>query len=153
MTDLAVQFAGVSKKYPHFTLQDVDLELPTGSIMGFVGANGAGKSTTIRILMGLIHQDCGTVEVLNHTRPRATGRSQARYRLCLGRHAAIRFAHPCLASGRSRRTRSAGEESTSCSTELYRMGNTRDYRAYALLFRLSATRELTEKRTKTASVR
>ena len=69
MTDLAVQFAGVSKKYPHFALQDVDLELPTGSIMGFVGANGAGKSTTIRILMGLIHQDCGTVEVLNHTMP------------------------------------------------------------------------------------
>jgi ABC-2 type transport system ATP-binding protein len=69
MTDLAVQFAGVSKKYPHFTLQDVDLELPTGSIMGFVGANGAGKSTTIRILMGLIHQDCGTVEVLNHSMP------------------------------------------------------------------------------------
>jgi ABC-2 type transport system ATP-binding protein len=69
MTDLAVQFAGVSKKYPHFTLQDVDLELPTGTIMGFVGANGAGKSTTIRILMGLIHQDCGTVKVLNHTMP------------------------------------------------------------------------------------
>jgi ABC-2 type transport system ATP-binding protein len=69
MTDLAVQFAGVCKKYPHFTLQDVDLELPTGSIMGFVGANGAGKSTTIRILMGLIHQDSGTVEVLNHTMP------------------------------------------------------------------------------------
>jgi ABC-2 type transport system ATP-binding protein len=69
MTDLAVQFAGVSKKYPHFTLQDVDLELSTGSIMGFVGANGAGKSTTIRILMGLIHQDSGTVEVLRHTMP------------------------------------------------------------------------------------
>jgi ABC-2 type transport system ATP-binding protein len=69
MTGVAVQFSGVSKKYPHFTLQDVDLELPTGSIMGFVGANGAGKSTTIRILMGLIHQDCGTVHVLNHTMP------------------------------------------------------------------------------------
>src|SRR5271156_5803648 len=69
MTDLAVQFAGVTKKYPHFTLQDVDFELPTGTIMGFVGANGAGKSTTIRILMGLIHQDCGSVQVLNHTMP------------------------------------------------------------------------------------
>ncbi len=69
MTDLAVQFAGVTKKYPHFTLQDVDLELVTGSIMGFVGANGAGKSTTIRILMGLIHQDTGTVEVLGHAMP------------------------------------------------------------------------------------
>jgi ABC-2 type transport system ATP-binding protein len=69
MTDLAVQFAGVSKKYPHFTLQDVELELPTGGIMGFVGANGAGKSTTIRILMGLVHQDCGRVEVLGHAMP------------------------------------------------------------------------------------
>jgi len=59
----------VAKKYPHFTLQDVDLELVTGSIMGFVGANGAGKSTTIRILMGLIHQDSGTVEVLGHAMP------------------------------------------------------------------------------------
>lgn len=69
MTDLAVQFEGVSKKYPHFTLEDVGLELPTGTIMGLVGASGAGKSTTIRILMGLIHQDCGTVKVLNHTMP------------------------------------------------------------------------------------
>ena len=57
MTDLAVKFAGVSKKYAHFSLENIDLELSTGSIMGFVGPNGAGKSTTIRILMGLVHQD------------------------------------------------------------------------------------------------
>ena len=69
MTDLAVKFAGVSKKYAHFSLENIDLELSTGSIMGFVGPNGAGKSTTIRILMGLVHQDRGTVEVLNHTMP------------------------------------------------------------------------------------
>ena len=69
MTDLAVQFAGVTKKYPHFALTDIDLELSTGGIMGFVGANGAGKSTTIRILMGLVHQDCGTVDVLGHAMP------------------------------------------------------------------------------------
>jgi ABC-2 type transport system ATP-binding protein len=69
MTDLSVQFTGVTKTYPHFTLSDVDLKLPTGSIMGFVGANGAGKSTTIRILMGLVHQDRGAVEVLGHAMP------------------------------------------------------------------------------------
>jgi ABC-2 type transport system ATP-binding protein len=69
MTDLAVQFTDVSKKYKHFSLQNVNLELTTGSIMGFVGANGAGKSTTIRILMGLIHQDSGAVEVLGHAMP------------------------------------------------------------------------------------
>jgi ABC-2 type transport system ATP-binding protein len=69
MNDLAVQFDGVSKRYTHFSLEDVHLELPTGSIMGFIGANGAGKSTTIRILMGLVHQDAGSVRVLGHPMP------------------------------------------------------------------------------------
>jgi ABC-2 type transport system ATP-binding protein len=69
MSDLAVRFAGVGKRYPHFTLEDVNLELPTGTIMGFIGANGAGKSTTIRILMGLVHADHGTVEVLGSAMP------------------------------------------------------------------------------------
>lgn len=69
MNELAVQLEGVSKKYRHFTLDSVNLELPTGSIMGFIGANGAGKSTTIRILMGLVHQDAGSVRVLGHAMP------------------------------------------------------------------------------------
>jgi ABC-2 type transport system ATP-binding protein len=69
MTDLVVQFQGVGKRYPHFTLDDISFELPAGSIMGFIGANGAGKSTTIRILMGLIHQDRGSVHVLGHEMP------------------------------------------------------------------------------------
>jgi len=69
MNELCVQFEGVSKKYPHFSLENIDLELPTGSIMGFIGANGAGKSTTIRILLGLIHQDVGAVNVLGHAMP------------------------------------------------------------------------------------
>jgi ABC-2 type transport system ATP-binding protein len=69
MNELSVRLEGVSKKYPHFALEEIDLELPTGSIMGFIGANGAGKSTTIRILMGLVHQDKGSVEVLGHAMP------------------------------------------------------------------------------------
>ncbi|HEY8321648.1 MAG TPA: ABC transporter ATP-binding protein [Candidatus Baltobacteraceae bacterium] len=69
MTGSAVSLAGVGKDYKHFTLDDVSLELPQGSIMGFIGANGAGKSTTIRILMGLIHQDRGTVRVLDNEMP------------------------------------------------------------------------------------
>jgi ABC-2 type transport system ATP-binding protein len=69
MTGLAIQLEGVGKTYPHFTLDDIHLELPTGGIMGLIGANGAGKSTTIRILMGLVHQDRGTVRVLGHEMP------------------------------------------------------------------------------------
>ena len=69
MTDSIVQFEGVGKRYRHFTLEDISFELPAGSIMGFIGANGAGKSTTIRILMGLVHQDQGSVRLLGHQMP------------------------------------------------------------------------------------
>src|SRR5438132_13186480 len=69
MSDLAVELDGVVKSYPHFTLDGLHIQLPTGSIMGFIGANGAGKSTTIRILMGLVRQDGGTVNVLGHSMP------------------------------------------------------------------------------------
>jgi ABC-2 type transport system ATP-binding protein len=70
MNDLSVHFERVSKIYAHFTLDDLSLELPTGTIMGLIGANGAGKSTTIRILMGLVHQDQGRVHVLGREMPR-----------------------------------------------------------------------------------
>jgi ABC-2 type transport system ATP-binding protein len=69
MSDFAVEISGVTKRYKHFTLDEIDLKLPTGCIMGFVGANGAGKSTTLRILMGLVHQDAGSVQVLGCAMP------------------------------------------------------------------------------------
>jgi ABC-2 type transport system ATP-binding protein len=69
VTDLAVRLANVGKDYPFFSLADVSLEIPRGAIMGYIGRNGAGKSTTIRIILGLIHQDRGTVEVLGHRMP------------------------------------------------------------------------------------
>lgn len=69
MSGFAVEMSGVSKRYKHFTLDRIDLKLPAGSIMGFVGANGAGKSTTMRILMGLVRQDAGSVTVLGHAMP------------------------------------------------------------------------------------
>jgi ABC-2 type transport system ATP-binding protein len=69
MTTAAIELEGVGKRYPHFTLDGIDLVLPHGQIMGLIGANGAGKSTTIRILMGLVRQDRGTVRVLGHPMP------------------------------------------------------------------------------------
>jgi ABC-2 type transport system ATP-binding protein len=69
MNDVCIRMEGVSKRYPHFLLDRISLELPQGSILGFIGANGAGKSTTIRILMGLVRQDSGSVEVLGHRMP------------------------------------------------------------------------------------
>ena len=69
MNDLAVELSGVSKKYRYFALEDIHLKLARGQIMGLIGANGAGKSTTIRVLMGLVHQDSGEVRVLGHRMP------------------------------------------------------------------------------------
>ena len=69
MSNLAVEFRGVGKDYPHFRLENINLSLETGTVMGFIGANGAGKSTTLRILMGLVHQDRGEVTVLGSLMP------------------------------------------------------------------------------------
>ena len=66
----AVLFQNVRKQYSHFNLDLETLSLPTGSIMGFIGANGAGKSTTLRLLMGLVDQDSGKIEVLGHDVPK-----------------------------------------------------------------------------------
>ena len=68
-TDNAIELRGVTKKYRYFTLDGINVTLPRGQIMGFIGANGAGKSTTIRVLLGLVHQDAGEVRVLGHKMP------------------------------------------------------------------------------------
>jgi ABC-2 type transport system ATP-binding protein len=68
---MAVQCEGVSKHYPHFQLQDVDLSFEQGTVMGLVGPNGAGKSTILRIVMGLVGADSGSIKVLGHSMPYA----------------------------------------------------------------------------------
>lgn len=65
----AIEFNQVCKSYPEFYLDNFNLSLPTGQIMGLVGVNGAGKSTTLRLLMGLIQPDSGTVDVLGYRLP------------------------------------------------------------------------------------
>lgn len=76
MTKLAVQFREVSKRYPHFLLDRVSFDLPVGSITGFIGANGAGKSTTLRILLGMVYQDTGEVRLLGHSLPAEAARAK-----------------------------------------------------------------------------
>ena len=49
------------KTYPAFTLKDVSLDVPQGAIVGFIGRNGAGKSTTLKSILGLVHPDGGPV--------------------------------------------------------------------------------------------
>ncbi len=62
--EYAIDVHGLSKSYPGFKLNDVSFSLPRGSIMGFIGENGSGKTTTIKAILGLIHKDCGSVSLL-----------------------------------------------------------------------------------------
>ncbi len=59
----AIEIKGLSKNYGKFSLDNIDLTLPCGCIMGLIGENGAGKSTTINLLLGIIKKDKGTVSV------------------------------------------------------------------------------------------
>lgn len=65
MSDNALELRHVSRRLGDFELRDVNLTLPKGCILGLVGENGAGKSTTIRLLIGELRPDSGTVSVLD----------------------------------------------------------------------------------------
>ena len=52
---------GVSKQYPDFALQNISFQIPYGAVMGFIGENGAGKSTTIKLILDIIRRDAGKI--------------------------------------------------------------------------------------------
>jgi ABC-2 type transport system ATP-binding protein len=60
MTDLAIDVRGLTKRYgPRTVVDHVDLQVRAGTICGFLGPNGSGKTTTIRMLCGLLKPDAG----------------------------------------------------------------------------------------------
>ena len=59
----ALEVSHLTKDYGSFQLDDVSFTVPGGTIMGLIGENGAGKSTTIKCILNLIHRDGGTITV------------------------------------------------------------------------------------------
>lgn len=59
-----VEIKNISKKYQGFSLDNVSFNVPYGSVVGFIGENGAGKSTTIKAVLGLVKPNSGTITVL-----------------------------------------------------------------------------------------
>ena len=60
----AIKLSHINKSFGDFAIRDLNLTVPSGTICGLVGENGAGKSTTIRLLMGVLRPDSGTASVL-----------------------------------------------------------------------------------------
>lgn len=64
MTTTAIEMTGVTRQQGDFTLGGIDLTVETGTIAGFVGPNGSGKTTTIKALLGLVRPDEGEIVLL-----------------------------------------------------------------------------------------
>jgi len=73
--ELAISTRGLRKTYwnrkgRHVAVQGLDLDVPIGGVHGFLGPNGSGKTTTIRMLLGLVRADSGTMSIFGRDVPR-----------------------------------------------------------------------------------
>src|ERR1700712_4416742 len=70
MPDIAVAPSDLTKRFgQQVAVDSLDLVVPTGAVYGFLGPNGSGKTTTIRMLLGLVGATSGSVELLGHQMP------------------------------------------------------------------------------------
>ena len=80
----ALELQGLTKHYKDFTLGPLDLTLPGGTICGLIGENGAGKSTTIRLILDMVQRDGGTVTILGRDSRTASVRTREEIGVVLG---------------------------------------------------------------------
>ena len=70
--DAAVRLSGVTKQFgAHTAVRDLDLTVPQGSVFGFIGPNGSGKTTTIRLILHILNPNQGDIQVFGQTGTRA----------------------------------------------------------------------------------
>ncbi|MCX4989173.1 MULTISPECIES: ABC transporter ATP-binding protein [unclassified Streptomyces] len=118
--DAVIATRALSKRYRggQLAVDGLDLTVPAGSVFGFLGPNGSGKTTTIRMLMGLIEPTSGTARVLGQSMPRSARavlphvgaliEGPALYGFLSGRDNLVRYdAADPTADPRTRRTRVA----------------------------------------------
>lgn len=64
MNTSSISVHNLRKQFPGFLLDDVSFQVPCGRIVGFIGENGAGKSTTIKLILNQLRRDGGDIEIL-----------------------------------------------------------------------------------------
>lgn len=65
MSDYALKVENLTKKYDGFLLDKVSFYVPKGNIVGLIGENGAGKSTTINTMLEIVQKDSGDIYILD----------------------------------------------------------------------------------------
>lgn len=70
----SISVENVSKRFPGFTLDHISFHVPRGSIVGFIGENGAGKSTTINLILNELKKDSGKIDILGEDSSSRTAR-------------------------------------------------------------------------------
>lgn len=60
-----IEVTNLTKKFPDFSLKDVFINVPKGSIVGLIGENGAGKTTLIKCILNVMHKDSGTIKLFD----------------------------------------------------------------------------------------
>lgn len=68
-----LEISNLSKSYDGFKLDNLNLQLPYGCVMGVIGENGAGKSTTIKLILDLINKDSGSIKIFGKNHKSITG--------------------------------------------------------------------------------
>lgn len=71
---MALELNNVTKNYKDFTLDHISFNVPQGTIVGLIGENGAGKSTTIYAVLGLISKDEGSITILGDNDPESVSK-------------------------------------------------------------------------------
>lgn len=89
-----LEIQGLCKRYADFQLSDISLSMAPGTITGLVGANGAGKSTTIKLILNLIRRDAGNIRVFGQDNLTEEARGQGAHRSGVRRAMFSRHPHP-----------------------------------------------------------
>lgn len=69
MSKYAIEIKDLVKTFDSFKLGPINLSIPKGTIVGYIGQNGAGKSTTIKLLLGLLRKNSGEIRILDEENP------------------------------------------------------------------------------------
>ncbi len=79
MSESVIRLSGVTYRAGRdFAIQNLSLAVPRGAVYGFLGPNGSGKTTTIRLLLGMLRADAGRIDVLGHRVPEEIHRALGR---------------------------------------------------------------------------